>query len=158
MAPRREDRRSGERGPDQRNAFQRDRDRILYSDALRRLDGVTQVVSPGEGEVFHNRLTHTWKVAQVARRLAEMFLSRRREKDHAADWGGIDADAVEAAALAHDLGHPPFGHIAEDELNKLVSEVVGVDGYEGNTVLVSRQRGTSIRPAEDHPGPVRDLL
>lgn len=132
MPLRREDRRSGERQPDPRSAFQRDRDRILYASAFRRLVGVTQVVSPGEGEIFHNRLTHTLKVAQVARRLAEMLLSRKREAKYAEEWGGLDADVVEAAALAHDLGHPPFGHIAEQELNRLVSPLVGADGYEGN--------------------------
>jgi dGTPase len=94
--------------------------------------GVTQVVSPSEGEVFHNRLTHTLKVAQVALRLAEMFLGRRREAMYAEDWGGIDPNVIEAAALSHDLGHPPFGHIAEEERNRLVSPHVGADGYEGN--------------------------
>jgi dGTPase len=162
MAPNREDRQSGEKQPDQRSASQRDRDRILYAGALRRLVGVTQVVSPGEGEVFHNRLTHTLKVAQVARRLAEMFLNRRREAKYAPEWGGINPDVAEAAALAHDLGHPPFGHVAEDELIRLVSPVVGADGYEGNAqsfqradvVLRHRQPGpggASVRPAEGHP-------
>src|SRR5262249_40956494 len=119
-----------------------DRDRILYSSAFRRLAGVTQVVSPAEGEIFHNRLTHTLKVAQVARRLAEMLATKYR--DTAKAWGGIDPDVVEAAALAHDLGHPPFGHIAEEELNQLVANAVRqtagtkhakarpVEGYEGN--------------------------
>jgi len=73
--PKRDDRMSNKPGKlDQRNAFQLDRDRILYSLEFRRLGGVTQVVSPGEGEIFHSRLTHTLKVAQVARRLAEMFI------------------------------------------------------------------------------------
>lgn len=132
MVPKREDRQSKEESPDQRKPFQRDRDRLLYAGALRRLEGVTQVVSPGEGEVFHNRLTHTLKVAQVARRLAEMFLARKKDKDNAKEWGEINPDVIEAAALAHDLGHPPFGHIAEDELNILVSPHVGAAGYEGN--------------------------
>jgi dGTPase len=132
MAPKREDRQSGTKQPDQRSAFQRDRDRILYAGAFRRLVGVTQVVSPGEGEIFHNRLTHTLKVAQVARRLAEMFLNRGREARYADAWGRIAPDVVEAAALAHDLGHPPFGHIAEDELNRLLFPTLGADGYEGN--------------------------
>ncbi len=132
MPFRREDRRSGDKRSDQRSTGQRDRDRILSAAAFRRLAGVTQVVSPDEGEIFHNRLTHTLKVAQVARRLAEMFLSRKREAKYAAEWGGIDPDVVESAAMAHDLGHPPFGHVAEEELNRLVSPVIGMDGYEGN--------------------------
>src|SRR5207247_860871 len=91
-----------------------------------------QVVSPGEGEVFHNRLTHTLKVAQVARRLAEMFLNSSKAIAARAEEWEINADVVEAAALAHDLGHPPFGHVAEDELNRLASDHIGADGYEGN--------------------------
>lgn len=152
MTARRDDRLSKEKTSDQRNPFQRDRDRLLYAGSLRRLVGVTQVVSPSEGEVFHNRLTHTLKVAQVARRLAEMFLNRRREKDYAEQWGGIDPDVVEAAALAHDLGHPPFGHIAEDELNSLVSEVVGVDGYEGNAQSFRIITKLAVRRADSRQG------
>src|SRR6478735_6506893 len=117
---RRDDRRSGPANTgDQRSPGQTDRDRILYSVAFRRLAGVTQVVSPGEGEVFHNRLTHSLKVAQVARRLAEMFLAQEGGSRRSRKWGTISPDVVEAAALAHDLGHPPFGHIAEEELNNL---------------------------------------
>jgi dGTPase len=126
VAPSRTERLSGSGPlPDQRNAFQLDRDRILYSTAFRRLAGVTQVVSPSEGEVFHNRLTHTLKVAQIARRLAEMFLARDLQHGTkiAQEWGGIEPEVVEAAALAHDLGHPPFGHIAEEELSHQVAEV-----------------------------------
>jgi dGTPase len=115
---------------DQRNKFQRDRDRILYSTALRRLGGVTQVVSASEGHVFHNRLTHTLEVAQLARRLAEHL--SKSQPDEAAALGGIDPDVAEAAGLAHDLGHPPFGHIAEKELDKLMREHKVPDGFEGN--------------------------
>lgn len=111
---------------DQRTRFQRDRDRLLYSSAFRRLAGVTQVVAAGEGDVFHNRLTHTLKVAQIARRLSEKLCSEQCAKAKA--QGGLDPEVVEAAALAHDLGHPPFGHVAEKKLNELVSE----NGYEGN--------------------------
>lgn len=150
--PSRTDRRSGENRTDQRNHFQRDRDRILYAGALRRLVGVTQVVSPGEGEVFHNRLTHTLKVAQVARRIAEMFLAKRAEATHAENWGGINPDVVEAAALAHDLGHPPFGHIAEDELNSLVSNIVGIDGYEGNAQSFRIITRLAVRRADSPHG------
>lgn len=142
---------SGPARQDQRDPFQLDRDRILYSTAFRRLAGVTQVVSPGEGEVFHNRLTHTLKVAQIARRLAEMLLARPGGKELAEAWGGIDPEVVEAAALAHDLGHPPFGHVAEEELNHLVSEASPdqPEGYEGNaqsfrilTTLAVRRPGS----------------
>ena len=113
---------------DQRTRSQRDRDRILYTSALRRLSGVTQVISADEGHVFHNRLTHTLEVAQVARRLAEKVLDD--QPDIAERLGGIDPDVVEAAALAHDLGHPPFGHVGEEELQ----DVAGADedSFEGN--------------------------
>ncbi len=115
--------------PDPRTPYQRDRDRVLYSPEFRRLTGVTQVASASEGDIFHNRLTHSLKVAQVGRRLAE-----RLSKDFPAEveaWGGLDADVVEAAALGHDLGHPPFGHDGEEVLCKLVDEG-GLEGFEGN--------------------------
>jgi len=114
-------------GGDLRTRAQRDRDRILYSSALRRLAEVTQVVSPGSGYVFHNRLTHTLQVAQVGRRLAERLLKLHPKEVAASE--GVDPDVVEAACLAHDLGHPPFGHIAEEVLNE-VAEKAG--GFEGN--------------------------
>ena len=107
----RDDRRSNSVGEDQRTPGQRDRDRILYSSAFRRLAGVTQVVGPFEGHIFHNRLTHTLEAAQIARRLAEKLLKEQAELG--TSLGGIDPDVVEAAALVHDLGHPPFGHVAE---------------------------------------------
>jgi dGTPase len=115
-----------------RSGAQRDRDRILYASAFRRLSGVTQVVLPsGEPYLFHNRLIHSIKVAQVARRLAEKLLSERKRFPRTIG-GGCDPDVVEAAALAHDLGHPPFGHIAEKELTARVDAHGNRDGYEGN--------------------------
>jgi dGTPase len=117
---------------DVRSSFERDRDRILYSSALRRLTGVTQVVSASEGAVFHNRLTHTHEVAQVARRMAQRLLKDREQSDLAAQHGGIDPEVCEAAALAHDLGHPPFGHIAEVVLDEELVRRGLADGFEGN--------------------------
>lgn len=112
----------GDPSTNPRTPGQSDRDRLLYSSHLRRLAGVTQVVGPREGHVFHNRLTHTLKVAQLAERLAQRLCHLQPE---AADkLGPIDSDVVEAAALAHDLGHPPFGHVAEEELNKLVDDII----------------------------------
>jgi dGTPase len=113
-----------------RTDAQRDRDRVLYCSAFRRLAGVTQVVAPIEGHVFHNRLTHTLETAQIARRIAEKFLVLQGEL--AQEWGGIDPDVVEAAALIHDLGHPPFGHAAETELCRLADEQGDGQGFEGN--------------------------
>lgn len=113
-----------------RTSSERDRDRIIYTGALQRLANVTQVAGSGEGLVFHNRLTHTFKVAQIARRLAEKLL--REHADLALELGGIDPNVVEAAALAHDLGHPPFGHIAEEELDQLAKAHNAPEGFEGN--------------------------
>jgi dGTPase len=119
----------------QRDPRQRDRDRILYSSAFQRLSQVTQVTAPEGGYSFHNRLGHSLKVAQVGRRHIER-LQQRAAADEitgaAADLvKGTHPDAVEAACLAHDLGHPPFGHIAESKLHELAKGMLP-DGYEGN--------------------------
>ena len=119
-----------DRAGDKRTAYQRDRDRILYTSAFRRLAWVTQVVSSGEGEPFHNRLTHTLEVAQIGRRLAEKLRDEQLEESD--EIGGVDPDVVEAAALAHDLGHPPFGHVAEEELDRLIVAAGVPAGFEGN--------------------------
>src|SRR3954468_18738968 len=87
-----------------RNAFQRDRDRVIHSRAFRRLEAKTQVFAPGLSDHFRNRLTHTIEVAQIARTLARVL--------------ELDEDLTEALALAHDVGHPPFAHAGEDELNR----------------------------------------
>ena len=126
---------------DSRTRAEHDRDRIIYSDAFGRLAGVTQVVGAGEGHVFHNRLTHTLEVAQLSLRLAERVCEHHKE-DLERRKLFVDPVVAEAAALAHDLGHPPFGHVAEVELNELILQESGVsssdlktttvDGYEGN--------------------------
>lgn len=120
----------GDKPGDNRKSFQVDRDRILYSSAFRRLAQITQVLTAQEGHVFHNRLTHTLKVAQVARRLAERLLGEQPQVAEAI--GGVDPDVVEAAALSHDLGHPPFGHTAEEELDTCAVKAGLADGFEGN--------------------------
>jgi dGTPase len=112
---------------DYRSPGQRDRDRILYTSAFRRLAEVTQVASPTNAQVFHNRLTHSLQVAQVGRSLAQKLNFGSEKLVEQA--GGIDADVVEAACLAHDLGHPPFGHTAEEKLNELAKDI---GGFEGN--------------------------
>jgi dGTPase len=113
---------------DTRSVFEVDRDRVMYSDALRRLGGVTQVAGPYENHQFHNRYSHTNKVAQVAQRLTQRLLHDQPSLNLR-----LDPSVVETAALVHDLGHPPFGHIAEKELNRLLVEEQHVpEGYEGN--------------------------
>lgn len=116
---------------DHRTPTEHDCDRITYSDAFRRLGGVTQVVAVGEMPLFHTRLTHTLKVAQLSRRIAEHVHREEGNAEILASLGGIDPSAAEAAGLAHDLGHPPFGHVGEDALNKKC-ESHRLDGYEGN--------------------------
>jgi dGTPase len=87
-----------------RNAFQRDRDRVVHSRAFRRLEAKTQVFAAGLSDHFRNRLTHTIEVAQIARTLARVLQ--------------LDEDLTEALALAHDIGHPPFAHAGEDALKQ----------------------------------------
>jgi dGTPase len=87
-----------------RNDFQRDRDRIVHARAFRRLEDKTQVFTAGYSDHFRNRLTHTIEVAQISRTLAGVL--------------GLDEDLTEALALAHDIGHPPFAHAGEEELDR----------------------------------------
>lgn len=115
---------------DQRNQFERDRDRLLYSSGFHRLAGITQIVRAGEADFFHTRQQHTIKVAQVGRRLAQYCVEKQPAL---AEVHGIHPEVVEAACLAHDMGHPPFGHIGEYALNDLVNKVnKDAGGFEGN--------------------------
>jgi dGTPase len=113
-----------------RSPFLRDRDRVLYSSAFRRLAGVTQVTAVREQTLLHNRLTHSLKVAQTARSLAERLIGL---PDFTSDLDDVChshlPQMAETAGLAHDLGHPPFGHIAEKELQRIMSSY---GGFEGN--------------------------
>jgi dGTPase len=132
-------RRFDERPAQRRSETERDRDRILYSSAFNRLGGITQVAAAEVGSVLHNRLTHSLKVAQVARRLAQALRSRNNEqRRRSRAISDIDEDAVEAAALAHDVGHPPFGHVAEEELNGLAARWGGFEGNAQSFRIVTR--------------------
>lgn len=96
-----------------RSCFQRDRDRIIHASAFRRLKHKTQVFIEHEGDYYRTRLTHSIEVAQVARTIAKSL--------------GLDVELTEAVALAHDLGHTPFGHTGEDALSDLMTPFGGFD-------------------------------
>lgn len=108
-------RRHPEETPGHRGEFQRDRDRIIHSTAFRRLEYKTQVFVNHEGDLFRTRLTHSIEVAQIARSIARVLR--------------LNEDLTEAIALAHDLGHTPFGHAGQDALNKCMK---GFGGFEHN--------------------------
>ncbi|MFF0144347.1 dGTPase [Amycolatopsis sulphurea] len=126
--------------------FRVDRDRITASPFFARLGGVTQVVSAGDSGLLHNRLTHSLKVAQVARAIAERIIGASESAELATKLGGCDPDACEAAALAHDLGHPPFGHLGEQTLDRLARHRFGLaDGFEGNAQTFRILTTTDVR-------------
>ncbi len=113
-----------ENEPEYRTAFQRDRDRILHTTAFRRLEYKTQVFITHEGDYYRTRLTHTLEVAQIGRTIARAL--------------GANEDLVEAICLAHDLGHPPFGHSGEVILNRLMKDFGGFDHNKQSLRIVTK--------------------
>lgn len=113
-----------ENEPEYRTAFQRDRDRILHTTAFRRLEYKTQVFITHEGDYYRTRLTHTLEVAQIGRTIARVL--------------GANEDLVEAICLAHDLGHPPFGHSGEVILNRLMKDYDGFDHNKQSLRIITR--------------------
>ena len=107
-----------------RTCFQRDRDRIIHTAAFRRLEYKTQVFVNHEGDNFRTRLTHTLEVAQITRTVCRRL--------------GLDEDLGEALALAHDLGHPPFGHAGEDALKEMMEPFGGFDHNAQSLRVVTR--------------------
>ena len=106
-------RRLAEEPPRYRSAFQRDRDRVIHCSAFRRLEYKTQVFVNHEGDLFRTRLTHSLEVAQIARSICRVL--------------GLDEDLAEGIALAHDLGHTPFGHAGQDALNECMAPFGGFE-------------------------------
>src|SRR5512136_3453830 len=103
---------------DHRHATERDRDRILHSSAFRRLQGKTQVFGIGQADFYRTRLTHSVETAQIARGIAHNLLVEQPLLDHC-----LSSELAEAVALAHDLGHPPFGHAGEQTLDACMKDV-----------------------------------
>ena len=108
----------------QRSAFQRDRDRIVHSTAFRRLRSKTQVFIAPDGDFYRTRLTHSLEVAQIGRVIARLL--------------GLNEDLTEALALAHDIGHPPFGHAGERALSEAMAQAGGYDHNAHAVRIVAR--------------------
>lgn len=117
-----------------RTSYQRDRDRIIHTTAFRRLEYKTQVFVYSEGDHYRNRLTHSIEVAQVGRTLARAL--------------GCNEDLTEAICLAHDLGHPPFGHVGEETLNRLMVNHGGYDHQKQTYRIITELE----QRYPDHPG------
>ncbi|MEJ2597736.1 MAG: dNTP triphosphohydrolase, partial [Anaerolineales bacterium] len=113
-----------ENEPEYRTAFQRDRDRILHTTAFRRLEYKTQVFINYEGDYYRTRLTHTLEVAQIGRTIARAL--------------GASEDLIETICLAHDLGHPPFGHSGEIALARLMKDFGGFDHNKQSLRIITK--------------------
>lgn len=138
---------------DYRTPFQIDRDRVLHTPTFRRLQNKTQVFWSGEYDFYRTRLTHSLEVAQIGKSIC-YWLKTRPDGPLAADFF-IDPDLIEAICLAHDLGHPPFGHAGERTLNHLMREYGGFEGNAQTLRLLTERIFSSKRSGMD---PTRAFL
>lgn len=134
-----------------RTSFRRDFARLVHSAAFRRLQGKTQLFPNHESDFFRNRLTHSLEVAQVAKSIAIRF---NYEVPYFQRYP-IDCDLVETAALAHDLGHPPFGHNGEEALNECMARDGGFEGNAQTLRILARLEKRQTRSASETPMPMR---
>ena len=142
---------AGPGGDDSRTPFEVDRDRVIHSSAFRRLQSKTQVFLAGEYDFYRTRLTHSIEVAQIGRSICRHL---QRVSSLLGDDYHIDSDLVEAICLAHDLGHPPFGHAGERTLNRLMGPH---GGFEGNAQTL-RLLTTTIYQGRRGMNPTRAFL
>ena len=143
------------RDEDYRSAFQRGRDRLIHNAAFRRLQAKTQVFLSGEYDFYRTRLTHSIEVAQIAGSIARYLNS---SSDQLGDDFKIDYALVESSALAHDIGHPPFGHAGETTLHRLMKPYGGFEGNAQTLRLITEIIFTSggSRRGSNPPGPFID--
>ena len=130
-----------EKSSTSRTEFQRDRDRIIHSSAFRRLEYKTQVFVNHEGDLFRTRLTHTLEVAQIARTTATLLK--------------INPDLTEAIALAHDLGHTPFGHSGQTALDRCMADHGGFEHNLQSLRIVDPRRDSEALQPGKRPAPRR---
>jgi dGTPase len=137
---------------DGRSPYRRDWARLIHSPCFRRLQGKTQLFPSDENDFYRNRLTHSLEVAQIASGIAQNF----NKDDQFFQQNPIDVDLVYFAGLAHDLGHPPFGHNGEKALDRLMTRFGGFEGNAQTLRILARleKKETVTFPTTEEPQPV----